>query len=168
MYELSEQEKVLIKDTVQYTINPHIDKSERESAASSNLAVQQLESYASQVANQLNGILRYAGQFLSAVVCVLPDNSPLAACRFVLTYREEEVAIQKIQYPDLTDLLSAMSDDLSRQVADNLFLHRDLRVYDSEGFWIFKPAERRLWSEASALNDADAVFLEHLRSSSLS
>ena len=168
VYELSEQEKVLIKDTVQYTINPHIDKSERESAASSNLAVQQLESYASQVANQLNGILRYAGQFLSAVVCVLPDNSPLAACRFVLTYREEEVAIQKIQYPDLTDLLSAMSDDLSRQVADNLFLHRDLRVYDSEGFWIFKPAERRLWSEASALNDADAVFLEHLRSSSLS
>ena len=168
VYDLTEQERVLVKDTVQYTINPHIDKSERELAASASLTVQQLESYANQVAHQLNGILRYAGQFLSAVVCLLPDNSPLAACRFVLTPREEEVVIQKIQYSDLTDLFSAMSDDLSRQVADNLFMHRDLRVYDPEGFWVFKPAEHRLWSQASALHDADAVFVEHLRSFPLS
>ena len=60
------------------------------------------------------------------------------------------------------DLIDQLSKDLRAQLADNLYVQRDLRVYDRDSFWIIKPAERRLWSETAALNDADAVLCEHM------
>jgi len=66
------------------------------------------------------------------------------------------------QITGIQDILGQISEHLRAKVADHLYVHRDLRVYDSATFWIIKPSESRLWSEAAALNDADAVVREHM------
>ena len=87
----------------------------------------------------------------------------------LLYYRPpQNIIAEKLQFvieseiTGIQDILGQISEHLRTKVADHLYVHRDLRVYDSATFWIIKPRESHLWSEAAALNDADAVLHEHM------
>ena len=78
-----------------------------------------------------------------------------------------ESSTDEVHFDGIEDILSEMAIHLQAEVADNLYVQRDLRVYDTDGFWVIKPAEARLWSQAAALNDADLIVHEHLEAISL-
>ena len=160
LYELSEQDIVLIRDTVQHTIDPYLTTT--HTRAIRRPSAKQLYDYARRMCSQINAILEYAGERVTATICTFPDETQLRACRFAMRPLQEEAEIEEIRLEGIEPVVQGMSNTLRASVADNLYIQRDLRIYDEDGFWIIKPSEDRLWTEAAALNDADLVVSEHL------
>ena len=121
-------------------------------------------SYAKRLCSQINGILRQPDLELSATV-LISESQLLNACRFTLRTRSNTPPVVESKLTGIEEVLGQISPRLRAKVADHLYVRRDLRVYDGHTFWIIKPAEIQLWSEATALNDADTVVSEHMESS---
>ena len=166
LYGFSEQETVLVQDTLRYTIDAYLDR--KTSAFNMPLSsVEQLRLYAERVSSQLNGMLKHIDQELKATLCIFPNDTPLRACHFQIRQLVGHPSIDTVHVGGIEDVLGQMAKDLQTEVADNLYVQRDLRVYDTDGFWIIKSAEARLWSQAAALNDADMIVQEHLEAIAL-
>ena len=165
LYGFSEQETILIQDTLRHAIDPYLKRSKEFNMP--RPSADQLQLYARRVCSQLNGMLRHVDQELTATVCIFPSHTPLRACHFRMRQLVGEASTDEVHFDGIEDILSRMATHLQTEVADNLFAQRDLRVYDAEGFWIIKTAEARLWSQAAALNDADLIVQEHLEAVSL-
>lgn len=163
LYSLSNQERIVVNDTMNYVIKPYFSRRSSRVLGSATVTWEQLEQYANRICSQLNGILHYANQSLSPTVFEFQDSAPLAVCRFSLSEGNDAVIVHRVSLPGLDALLAQMSGNLNEHIADNLLVQRDLLVYDNEGFWVIKPPQERLWAESVALNDADSVFAEHLR-----
>ena len=43
----------------------------------------------------------------------------------------------------------------SNKITDLLYVQKDVRDFEKDGFYIFKPNERRLWHRAIAYKDAE-------------
>lgn len=161
-YGLSDQERVTVEDTLKYSIGAYLSRKRSRSSSFKSPTSGQLRAYASRLRSELNSILTYGGVQLSATVFDVKAGS-LRACRFVqgpITQAGPEVSVQTL--PEVEEILARISPNLRSQVADHLYVDRNLRVYSSESFWVIKPAEARLWSESAALNDADAIVSEHM------
>ena len=162
LYEVSDQEKVLMADTLRYTITPFLQRDAlHATAALEKPTPEQLHDYAVRLCHQINGILRQGGMQLDATVMV-GGQLGLNACRFAWRQGDGGTQTTELNAESIRDVLAQMSIDLRATVADRLYVQQDLRVYDDQAFWIIKPSDARLWSEAAALNDADAVLREHM------
>ena len=165
LYGFSEQEAILIQDTLRHTIDPYLMRNKELNVPLPSL--DQLRLYVRRVCSQLNGMLRHVNQELTATLCIFPNHSPLRACHFRMRRLVGEVSTDEVHVEGIEEILGRMATHLQMEVADNLYVQRDLRVYDTDGIWIIKPAEARLWSQAAALNDADLIVQEHLEATSL-
>ena len=165
LYGFSEQDTILIHDTLQHTVDPYLKRN--SGLDSPHPSIDQLRSYARRICSQLNGVLRHVSEELTATLCIFPNNTPLRACQFRMRPPSEDTSNNEVHVEGIEDVLGKMATHLQADVADNLYVQRDLRVYDSDGFWIIKPSEARLWSQAAALNDADLVVHEHLEAINL-
>jgi len=162
LYDLSPSEVTLIEDTIRYTIRPFLRRAKGQASATFGRPdLAQLHAYARQLSRQLDGILRYGGLELTTSILVAND-SPINAFRFTVGARTGGDLMREVEVTGADGILNGIAQDLRAEVAQNLYVQRDLRVYDGQSFWIIKPAERRLWTEAAALNDADAVVREHM------
>lgn len=165
LYGLPEQERILVEDTIRYTIDLYRKRNKRgvKPEALKPNEVKDLNAYSSRFFQQINGILAYGGLKLTATVFETGNNSPLCIVGFTQRAIDE-------RYPDINvenlsgveGVLQRISENLRSQVADNLFIRRDLRIYDGDHFYIIKPNQKRFWSESTALNDADVVVQEHM------
>jgi hypothetical protein len=162
LYELSEQEVILVEDTIALGITPILAKNLRFLNALLHATSNDLQNYARRVCTQLNGILNDDGQWLTAIVIEFKQPSPLRACRFRYKNLDRNELITVIQFENIENILEQMSQDLRAEVADHVYVQRSLHVYEPDGFWIIKSAEKRLWSESAALNDADMIVCEHM------
>jgi len=53
------------------------------------------------------------------------------------------------------NLLPTVISLSSEKITDRLYVQKDVRDFEKDGFYIFKPNERRLWHKAVAYKDAD-------------
>ena len=160
LYELSAQEKVLVADTLRYTIKPFLQRNAGHSMFERSTS-EQLRDYAVRLCHQISGILEGAGMQLDATIMVGSELG-LHACRFSWRQGHDGTQVSERNAESVGDVLAQISIDLRTTVADRLYVQQDLRVYDDQAFWIIKPSQARLWSEVAALNDADAVLREHM------
>ena len=162
LYELSDQERVLLADTLRYTVNPFLQRNARHAMATLERPTsEQLHGYALRLCHQINGILRQAGMQLDATL-IASRQLGLNACRFAWRQGDGRTQVSELNAESIRDVLAQMSVNLRAVVADRLYVQQDLRAYDKQAFWIIKPSQARLWSETAALNDADAVLREHM------
>ncbi len=162
LYELSDQERVLMADTLRYTISPFLQRNARRATTTFERPTpKELHDYAFRLCHQINGILERAGMQLDATV-IAGGQHGLNACRFVWRQGNDGTRISAMNAESIRDVLAQMSVDLRATVAERLYVQQDLRVYDEQAFWIIKPSQARLWSETAALNDADTVLREHM------
>ena len=162
LYELTDQEKVLIEDTLRYTITPFLQGSEhRATTMLERPTPEQLQDYALRLCHQINGILRQAGMHLDATI-VDAGQIGLNACRFAWRRGSDVTRTSVLNVGGIAEVLDQISVHLRAMVAERLYVQQDLRVYDDQAFWIIKPSQARLWNETAALNDADAVLHEHM------
>ncbi|MDQ2904940.1 MAG: hypothetical protein M3Y81_15485 [Chloroflexota bacterium] len=166
LYDLSEQERILVEDTLQYSIKPFLFRKKLPNIeAYSEPTLHELEVYAKRVCLQLDGILRYSNARIVPNIIAFGQKSPLSICQFTQNGRMENGSLTSIRVSrvaGLEEVLSMLSATLRIEVADHLSLRRNLRIYDGKSFWVIKPSEKRLWSETAALSDADAIVREHM------
>ena len=162
LYELSDQEKVLMADTLRYTVSPFLQRdTPHATAALERPTSKQLHDYALRLCHQIDGILRQGGMQLDATVMV-GRQLGVDACRFAWRQGDDGTRFSELNAESIRDVLAQLSTNLRATVADRLYVQQDLRVYDDQAFWIIKPSQARLWTETAALNDADAVLREHM------
>lgn len=95
---------------------------------------------------------------------VYQGNTSFRAASFRLMPRD----VQRLQLRiatelDLDELLVNLEQIATEQYTRSLYFRRNIKVYESEGFHVVKPAERRFWTESAAYNDADETIAELLR-----
>jgi hypothetical protein len=81
-------------------------------------------------------------QIIGMIFKVIPESE----------YTEDIVFINKQYNSDIIPFLLKVS---SEKITDKLFVQKDIRGFDSDDFYIFKPNEKRLWHKAVAYLDAD-------------
>ena len=160
LYGLSQQDRLLVRDTVEHTILPYLHGD--DPAGPQYPTAEQLKPYALRVCRQLNDILAADNLQLLPTVYTFPDNVRLAACRFQLASADTDPQLNTINYLDIEPMLSSMSERLRTTVADNLYAQQDMRAYDPGAAWVIKSLDRRLWTEAAALHDADLIIQEQM------
>jgi len=166
LYGLSKQEVILVEDTIRYTIMPLLQRrGNKPFQAVFEPDRDLLASYAHRVCLQLNDLFNHQDLELSATIFT-PENSPVKACRFTTRKRSDTPLVTESEIGGIHNILGLISEHLCARVADHLYVHRDLRVYDGDVIWIIKQSESRLWSEAAALNDADSIVREHMEHAS--
>lgn len=70
---------------------------------------------------------------------------------------DESVLSEEITLSNDSNILSStLTRFSSERITDRLFVQKDIRGFEKDGFYIFKPNEKRLWHKAIAYLDVDA------------
>lgn len=162
LYDLSKQEALLVKDTIEYGIKPILSKKLRFTSIGTLANVDDLQSYAQQMCEQLDGILHYGDLELTATVVEFDKQSPLRVCHFTQKRLGNNQKVGFVRLNDIDDVINQMADNLRTEIADHMYIQRSLRVYENDSFWVIKGIQKHLWSRSAALNDADTVLREHM------
>jgi hypothetical protein len=69
--------------------------------------------------------------------------------------KEFEKSIYWLDKKDDTDILPKIIKLSTQKITDNLFVQKDLRGFEKDSFYIFKPNERKLWHKAIGILDVN-------------
>ena len=99
---------------------------------------------------------RFDGQFGNGMhlncSCLISGTHLLL--RFKVEKEEKPLEYKQGTYSVLEAFLLAVS---SEQLTDQLFLRKDIRGFERDGFYLIKPCEQRLWHPAVAYVDVQEV-----------
>ena len=79
-------------------------------------------------------------------------DSSYVMVRFKVEPEKRDTAISKGELSGLTTFLLSLT---ASNVSENLYLRKDIRGFEKDGFYIIKPAEERLWHPAVAYVDVE-------------
>ena len=121
-----------------------------------------LQAYAEIFARSLDAWLQSTRtRHIRAEIFDLPLFSPLRVIRFVVEGGRKEPLIEiVVPQGNLLELLKRIGHRLDVKLTSTLVGERELRVHGANEVVIIKPAARRFWMRAAALDDADAVVSE--------
>ena len=95
---------------------------------------------------------RFEGQFGEGMYlnCSCEIGSSHVLMRFNLAKEKNAFDCKQGSYSTLEAFLLALSTE---RVTDQLYLRKDIRGFERNGFYIIKPCEQRLWHPAMAYVD---------------
>ena len=85
--------------------------------------------------------IRYTKQIIGMIFKVVPTSE-----------FQKDILIEEVEN---SPLLSSIIKLSSEEISERLFVTKDIRGFDADCFYIFKPNERRLWHKAVAYVDAE-------------
>lgn len=161
IYELHEAERVLVRDTIDLTIDLRMKR--EKSAALKQPQSSEVQAYAEHLINSIQPFLQTLNQRVMVADVFDVGKAPLQVVRFsMLPAPGRESAIQTIQAGNLEAVLRKIAGQLPAQIAARVYTRRVLRIYTGNDLYVVKPAQLRYWSRSAGLNDADAIIAEHL------
>lgn len=86
-------------------------------------------------------LIRYTKQIIGMIFKVVPTSE-----------FKKDILIEEVEN---SLLLSSIIKLSSEEISERLFVTKDIRGFDADCFYIFKPNERRLWHKAVAYVDAE-------------
>jgi hypothetical protein len=165
LYELNEEERIIVEDTINYTIDHFLNRKKHIQLRSIRRpSSDQLQKYANRLSKQLNGMLALEGKKVIYLLYELEDKSPLTLVEFRQTSQRAKQANEPKKVKGIDEALIKLSENVKKEITGGIYAWGHLRVYEGERLYIIKPSEKRFWSESSALNDADEIIREHMES----
>ena len=162
LYGLNDDERILVEDTTQITIDLYMNR--EKSAALKKPKASDLEAYTLSFMSVIEPFFDTLKERSIAADIFDIANTPLQVVKFsIVRYPGREQIVQTIQAEDLITVLQSIAKQLPPQLGDRVFTRRNLKVYVGENIYIIKPRQLRYWSRSAGLNDADAVLAENLR-----
>ncbi|MFM6269082.1 MAG: class I SAM-dependent DNA methyltransferase [Dolichospermum sp.] len=162
LYGLNDDERILVEDTTQITIDLYMNP--EKSAALKKPKATELEAYTLSFMSVIEPFFDTLKERSIAADIFDIANTPLQVIKFsIVPYPGREQIVQTIQAEDLITVLQSIAKQLPPQLGDRVFTRRNLKVYVGENIYIIKPRQLRYWSRSAGLNDADSVLLENLR-----
>ena len=162
LYDLSEVERILVQDALNFTIDLRMKR--EESNALDPPEIDELEAYSSQLINTIQPFFRTLNELTLVADIYEAKTAPLQVVRFGLVPVPGRIPpIQVVAGQALDDVLGKIALQLPTRIADTIYTRRNLRIYTGSDFYIVKPLQRRYWSRSAALNDADIFISEQMR-----
>ncbi|HWS90677.1 MAG TPA: N-6 DNA methylase [Pyrinomonadaceae bacterium] len=161
LYGLDDNERVLVQDTVNLTIDLRMKK--QASKAVTQPSLSQMKAYIAHVVEVIQPFLQQLdGQNIAADVLDV-GGAPLRVVRFSMNQANGMTSSPGVvPYKELESVLQEIAKQLPHRIADKIYTQRVLRIYAGNALYIVKPAQRRYWSRSAGLSDADAILAEHL------
>ena len=171
VYNLSEADRQLVKDLVNYEIEYFywMKRKRRKINDSKAKAIRppdatMLREYSETFVETTRTLLRYQNQTLNTEI--LRDGLPLSAVGFELVSSANVRDVQFVEdTPTLRSTLQHLDKLLLEQRASTLYMRRHVRIYDGSWLYFVRPSERRFWTRSQARADADSFILELLDNS---
>lgn len=162
LYDLNDDERILVEDTTQITIDLYMNR--EKSAALKKPKATDLEAYTLSFMSVIEPFFDTLKERSIAADIFDIANTPLQVVKFsIVPYPGREQVVQTVHAEDLITVLKSIAKQLPSKLADRVFTRRNLKVYVGENIYIIKPCQLRYWSRSAGLNDADAVLAENLR-----
>ena len=160
LYGIDEMDEILVRDA--------LARAECQWARARNASGEpvdqrlELRQYAMSFASTLDGWLQATKKrHVRGEIYMLPEDAPFRVVRFVIGEGRKETRVDFVAADGgLMDVLGRIGARLEVRIASALVGERELRVHGEREVVIVKPAARRFWMRASALEDADAVVSE--------
>ncbi len=97
---------------------------------------------------------RFIGQFGEGMHLNVESEieSSYVMVRFKVEHEKRDTVINKGELSGLTSFLLSLT---ASNISENLYLRKDIRGFEKDGFYIVKPAEERLWHPAVAYVDVE-------------
>lgn len=159
--QLTAVESALIDYAIHYSI-PLATGHAAAKALTNNLNGRKiLEDYAKVFINRFEGQLG-EGNCLN---CQCEISANYVAVRFKVEKEEKSIFFAKSKAGGLQTLLLSLSVE---NLSDQLYLRKDIRGFEEDGFYVIKPCDQRLWHKAVAYVDVqefvDAILSNQMRS----
>lgn len=141
-------EKALIDYAIAYTIPLATGKLESMPVSRSVAGYEMLEKYAEVFLSRFEGQFG-EGRYLNYECSVSASH---VMVRYLVTNRKEEPTFKTASLEALEQFLLKLSIE---GLSDNLYLRKDIRGFEENGFYIVKPSDQRLWHPAVAYVDVE-------------
>lgn len=162
LYDLSEVERVLVEDTVNYTIDFRMKR--EESTALEPPENEELIAYSSQLIDAIKPFLQALNEMAMIADIYETKTASLQIVKFSLDPFPGRIPpIRVIGGQVLDDVLKKIALQLPMKLADTVYTRRNLRIYSGSDFYVIKSSQRRYWNRSAALNDADTIISEQLK-----
>jgi hypothetical protein len=162
LYGLNDDERILVEDTTQITIDLYMNR--EKSAAFRKPKASDLEAYTLSFMSVIEPFFDTLKERSIAADIFDIANTPLQVVKFsILPYPGREQIVQTVQAENLIPVLQSIAKQLPSKLADRVFTRRNLKVYVSENIYIIKPRQLRYWSRSAGLNDANDIISEQFK-----
>jgi len=157
----TENERILIGDLIANNLD--VFQEGKKSKAYNPSAPDEDQNYAAVLCKTLNEFLKL-GSNTTCWATVFETSSRLPLNVIAVHFNAEQPAgtVQCGQAASIHDTLKAIEADTYRKHSENLYFRKFVRYFVSDRVYILKPNQRRFWSRAQALNDADEIIAEVL------
>lgn len=157
----SEAERILIEDLLNFNLDAFQNK--QKSIAYKPCRLDENNLYAKYLCKTINEFLDYGEELtVWASVFSLSPRIPLNAIILHLNKDQEADTIIELPEKQIGQILKQMEEHTYKKHAESIYYRRFLRYYTDDKLYIIKPNEKRLWSRAMAMNDADEIIAEIL------
>ena len=161
IYNLNQQERILVEDMTQITIDWYMNR--EASKAVRKPKNPQLEDYAESLMSVIQPFLNTLNERKIVAEIFDVGKSPLQVIKFsIISASSSKNTVEKISAQELEPLLKSIAQKLPEQIADRIYTKRNVRIYLENEVYIVKPAKLIHWSRSAGLNDADIILAEHL------
>lgn len=164
LYELNENERIIVEDTLNYTLDHFLNRRESIPLRSTqHPTLDKLQKYADRLCKQLNGMLALEGKkVIYQLYEIDEDKSPLTVVEFEQISKTTAKVTKPKKVRKIEEALIDLSQSIKREIVGGMYALIHPRVYDGERLYMIKPSEERFWSESAALNDADEIIRDHI------
>jgi hypothetical protein len=162
LYDLSEIERVLVEDTIDFTIALHMRG--EASHALDRPKRTELETYCHQFIQTLQPFFQTLREVTVNAEIFETRKAPLQVIKINLVPIAHNASpVRVTQEQALEDVLERIALQLPAKLADTVYTRRNLRIDTQNSFFIVKPSQRRQWSRRAAIEDMDATIAEQLK-----
>ena len=158
---LSGTERILIENLLAYRLNAFQDR--EKSAAFRPCTSAGVREYAGTLCQTVNhfigsdaGLRAHAAYFSPA------GRPPLQVLALHLNDKSTANAVVELPTAGLSHILREIEAYTYREKSESIYYRRFIKYYVDDVVYLVKPNERRFWSQASALSDADEIIAEIL------
>lgn len=144
--QLTEVESALIDYAIHYSIPLATGHAVSESVSNNPKGRKMLQDYAGVFLERFDGQLG-EGNYLN---CQCEIASDYVSVRFKVEKGKRSISFVKSETSGLYALLLTLSVE---NLSDQLYLRKDIRGFEKDGFYVIKPCDQRLWHKAVAFVD---------------
>ncbi|WP_198512297.1 class I SAM-dependent DNA methyltransferase [Flavobacterium sp. 1] len=152
---ITEDEQVIIKDTLDYSL----DLFEKQENSKAVLPVNEIDVYSKRLTKELNNWLDDVDLKASATIYDIKGNCPLYLVKISFGNEQKPVFESK---EDIYKELKTLDRKLWEEESQNLYFRKKLNYYDGDDVYIIKPNQRRFWSQTAAMEDSKSLLVEIL------
>lgn len=158
---LSETERILIEDLLQYSLDAFQNK--QKSIAFKPSLPSERRQYAAYLSQTINQFLGY-GDDLRVWTTIFDIGPKIPLNLVVLHFNRQKPAdhVEVQEAKEMGKLLKTLEQHTYQAHAESIYYRRYLRYYTEDRLYLIKPNEKRFWSRSMALNDADEIVAEIL------